>query len=157
MLMTSQTTVPGTARIVVGVDGSPSSGEALRWAGKLAPTLGATIEAILTWQYPANYGWGMALPAEWRPDEDAHKALGQALDDAFGPERPAGLTAEVRECGAGAALIEASKGAAMLVVGSRGHGGFAGLLLGSVSSACAEHAHCPVLVVHESGIPAPGI
>jgi nucleotide-binding universal stress UspA family protein len=151
--MTSANTASGPARIVVGVDGSESSKEALRWAARLAPALDATIQAVLTWAYPTNFGWGgVGVPGNWNPDDDARKALVQTVDDVFGPDRPIGLTAEVREGQAGATLIDASKEAAMLIVGSRGHGGFAGLLLGSVSAACAEHATCPVLVVHEQNL-----
>jgi nucleotide-binding universal stress UspA family protein len=75
----------------------------------------------------------------------------------FGGDRPAGLVTRVEQGGAARILIDVSQGANLLVVGSRGHGGFAGLLLGSVSSACAEHAACPVLVVHgETPPPTPG-
>jgi nucleotide-binding universal stress UspA family protein len=136
------------ARLVVGVDGSPSSVAALRWAARLAPTLGADIEALMVWDYPTNAGWGVGIAPDWRPDDDARKALETALDEAFGPDRPANLTAEVAEGPVVAILRDRSAAALMLVVGSRGHGGFTGLLLGSVSSACAEHAQCPVLVVH---------
>jgi nucleotide-binding universal stress UspA family protein len=73
----------------------------------------------------------------------------------FGGRRPPGLRTDVREGNAARVLLEASEGARMLVVGSRGHGGFAGLLLGSVSAACAEHASCPVLVLHGTTPPPP--
>ena len=62
--------------------------------------------------------------------------------------RPARLQATVADGSPAKTLLQISEGARMLVVGSRGHGGFTGLLLGSVSAACTEHAHCPVLVVH---------
>ncbi|GGM89897.1 hypothetical protein GCM10009721_14040 [Terrabacter tumescens] len=85
----------------------------------------------------------------WRPDVDADTVLRETLDEVFGGHRPEGLQPEVVHGSARTVLIEASRGASLLVVGSRGHGGFAGLLLGSVSSACSEHAHCPVLVFHD--------
>jgi nucleotide-binding universal stress UspA family protein len=76
----------------------------------------------------------------------------QVLDDAisatFGNQPPAGMQRHVREGGAAKVLLETAEGATMLVVGSRGHGGFAGLLLGSVSANVAEHAKCPVLIIH---------
>lgn len=134
-------------RIVVGVDGSAPSKAALRWAARIAATTGATVEAIAVWQFPEAYGWPVVMEG-WRPDVDAEKLLQQTLDEVFGAQRPTGLQAVVTQGRARDVLLSASAGAEMLVVGSRGHGGFAGLLLGSVSAACAEHAHCPVLVVH---------
>ncbi len=134
-------------RIVVGVDGSAPSKVALRWAARIAPVISGDIQAVIVWEYPVSYGWA-TVPEDWRPDLDASKVLEETLDDVFGANWPSGLVTTVREGHASAVLLNASKNADMLVVGSRGHGGFAGLLLGSVSAACAEHAHCPVLVVH---------
>lgn len=135
-----------TPRIVVGVDGSEPSKEALRWAARIAAATGADIEAVTAWDYPSNYG-GPIVP-DWRPDFDAAKIAQDALAEVFGAHRPAALQAVIRRGPARRVLLDASEGAEMLVVGSRGHGGFTGLLLGSVSAACSEHAHCPVLIVH---------
>jgi nucleotide-binding universal stress UspA family protein len=145
--------VHGPHRIVVGVDGSESSKSALRWAARLQPVLKGEIQAVACWEYPSTYGWGTALPSDWRPDLDAAKMLENTVDEVFGSERPAGLTCSSCEGRANYVLLEASSGADLLIVGSRGHGGFAGLLLGSVSAACTEHAKCPVLVAHEDPQP----
>jgi nucleotide-binding universal stress UspA family protein len=90
----------------------------------------------------------------WDPEQNAKAVVEEALDAAYGEERPADLTARVLQGPPAKTLLDASEGAQMLVMGSRGHGGFAGLLLGSVSAVCAEHAHVPVLVVHGGGAPA---
>lgn len=134
-------------RIVVGVDGSEPSKAALRWAARLAPAIGATIEAVIAWEFPTNFGWAVEA-GDWRPDRDAETILNETLDDVLGSERPDGLVGSVREGRTASVLLEAAQGAQMLIIGSRGHGGFTGLLLGSVSAECAEHASCPVLVVH---------
>jgi nucleotide-binding universal stress UspA family protein len=136
-----------SGRIVVGVDGSPSSKQALSWAARLAPTIGAHVQAVIAWSFPQTYGWPVMVDG-WRPEVDAAKVLEDALDEVFGPHRPPDLETLIAEGQPGKVLLGAGEGAEMLVVGSRGHGGFAGLLLGSVSAACAEHARCPVLVVH---------
>ena len=136
-----------TRRIVVGVDGSEPSKAALRWAARIAPAVDATIDVVIAWDYPQVYG----VPGyvdDWRPDLDAEKVLQDSLDAVFAGDLPQGLRPLVRQGPARQVLLKASSDAEMLVVGSRGHGGFAGLLLGSVSAACAEHADCPVLVVH---------
>jgi len=152
--VTVQDTQGTPKRIVVGVDGSDESRAALRWASRLAPTLGCTIEAVIAWHYPVVAPWQSAIlvdiPEMWEPEAAAKAALDEALKSEFAAEVPAGLIMSVRRGQAAHVLLEASRDATMLIVGSRGHGGFAGLLLGSVSSACAEHATCPVLVVHES-------
>jgi nucleotide-binding universal stress UspA family protein len=145
----------GPGRIVVGVDGSANSELALRWAARLAADFGARLEAVTAWDFPASYGFG-SVPQDWDPAGDMRKVLDETVRAVFGDHPPAGLQQQVREGGAAQVLIEASQGAIMLVVGSRGHGGFAGLLLGSVSANVAEHASCPVLVIHgDQGPPAP--
>jgi len=137
----------GEHRIVVGVDGSRHSVAALRWGAYQAAALAARLEAVTAWEYPPSFGWS-SVPSDWDPAKDMEKVLRDAVREAFGDRLPAGLELSVREGGAARVLLEASRGATMLVVGSRGHGGFAGLLLGSVSANVAEHATCPVLVVH---------
>ncbi|MFF5626170.1 universal stress protein [Microbacterium sp. NPDC012755] len=139
-------------RIVVGVDGSESSVEALRYAAPLAEVLNAPLEAVITWTYPPFTP--ADLLAEWHPEQDAEQILADAVTAAFGEEPPSGLTRTVLQGPPAATLIDVSETSGMLVLGSRGHGGFVGLLLGSVSAACAEHAHCPVLIVHGSSAPA---
>jgi nucleotide-binding universal stress UspA family protein len=135
-------------RIVVGVDGSASSVAALRWAARVAPALDATITAVTAWYFPVDTGFGMSPPPAWDPEAAATEAAEEALVSAFGSEPPQGLVRRTVMGHAAYVLIEESRSADLLVVGSRGHGGFAGLLLGSVSSACAEHAKCPVVVIH---------
>jgi nucleotide-binding universal stress UspA family protein len=156
--MTSEQTPAKADRVIVGVDGSEPSKQALRWAEFIARASGSTIEVVAAWQPYTAYGWvgagWAAMPSDWNPAQDAEQALTATLDEVFGEQRPAGLQITVREGNAAQVLLEASKGARMLVVGSRGHGGFAGLFLGSVSAACAEHATCPVLVLH-GDTPAP--
>ena len=149
------TEAPGPVRsqIVVGVDGSAPSRAALRWAARFSAMTGQSIVAVAAWQVPASYGLAY-LPDDWRPDLDAEKELNQTLHAVFGDDLPVGLRVCVEQGNAAEVLLEHSKTAELLVVGSRGHGGFAGLLLGSVSANCAEHASCSVLVVH--GDPSPG-
>jgi len=134
--------------IIVGIDGSDSSKNALRWAARLAPSLGATIHAIVAWEYPLVFALEGGLPGIWKPDETAKEILNNTLESVFSKERPAGFKGSISQGHPTFVLLDASKDADMLIVGSRGLGGFSGLLLGSVSSSCAEHAKCPVLVVH---------
>lgn len=134
-------------RIVVGIDGSDDSKAALEWAAHQAELTGSTVEAITTWAWPVAFGVAFAyLPPDYNPSADAQKVL----DDALGPLREAhpdlSIETAIAEGHAAPVLVEASRGADLLVVGSRGHGEFAGMLLGSVSEHCVTNAHCPVLV-----------
>lgn len=141
------------ALVVVGVDGSEPSKQALRWARFIARASGAHIQAVAAWYIPpvAVAGW----PSDFDPERDTKTALQDAITDVLGSEPDVSVQQVVVEGNAAQVLIAASEGAYLLVVGSRGHGGFAGLLLGSVSSACAEHADCPVLVIHGDNPPPP--
>ena len=144
----------GQARIVLGVDGSEGSTQALRWAARQAELTGATLDVITTWQYPTFYGWVPAYPADLDLAQLAQQALDRALDEVFGPDRPALLRVRVMEGNAPQALVDASAGAALLVVGSRGYGGFTDALLGSVSTYCVHHAHGPVTIIRPAAQPA---
>lgn len=137
----------GNNRIVVGVDGSESSKQALRWAVAFARANGGDVDVVMSWDIPTSLGLGY-LPQDVDMQSDTEKWLERTVDEVFEAERPASLRTIVRQGSAARVLLDAAKDAAMLIVGSRGHGGFVGLLLGSVSAAVAEHAPCPVLVVH---------
>lgn len=134
-------------RIVVGVDGSLGSQHALRWALRLARAEHARIDVVGAWDLVAVSGWTV-MPAEYSPREDAANAVDSTVQQVLGDERPGYLRVLIRQGHPVRVLLDASADALMLVVGSRGHGGFAGLLLGSVSARVAELATCPVLVVH---------
>lgn len=140
-----------TDRIVVGVDGSASSVAALRYGARMAGALDAPLEAVTTWTYPSFSDPYLVI--EWSPQQDAEHTLDLAVRDAFGDAPPDGLIRTVLSGPAARTLIDVSETSGMLVLGSRGHGGFAGLLLGSVSAACAAHARCPVLIVHTRPAP----
>lgn len=134
-------------KVIVGVDGSDASIEALRQGSRLAMALGTRLEAWGCWEYPAGYEGYLAMGVEGFAHE-AEENVEHALGEAFGPERPRHVSAKLVHGSPRASLVDGSRHASLLVVGRRGHGGFAGLLLGSVSAACVAHAHCPVLVVH---------
>ena len=133
-------------RIVVGVDGSAPAEKALEWAVAEATRSGGSLHLVSAWLYPMAYSFAFTstVPAV------RHKAQ-ETVDGAAARAREAApaltVTAEVMEQAAGPALVAAAADADLLVVGSRGIGGFEGLLLGSVSQYCARHAPCSVVVV----------
>ena len=135
------------ARIVVGVDGSEGSRHALGWAARQAGFTGAVVEAVIAWQYPVFFGWAPPFPDGTDFADCALQTLSKVLEEEFGPERPAWLHTCVVEGNASRVLVDASAGAELLVVGSRGYGAFTDALLGSVSTYCVHHAHGPVTVI----------
>jgi nucleotide-binding universal stress UspA family protein len=138
----------------VGVDGSDQSRTALRWGQAIAKASDARLDAVIGWNYDTGYGSGY-LPSDLNPSADADKALTEAVDAVFGSDRPEDMRLAVCQGQPARILLDESKGALMLIVGSRGYGGFMGLLLGSVSASVAEHATCPVLVIHGDEQPIP--
>lgn len=137
-------------RIVVGVDGSDGSKHALRWAAKQAGYTGATLEVVAAWDYPVTYGWVPVPPEDYALADFAEKSLNDAINEVFGAEVPENIQRRVVQGHPAEVLVGASKGAELLVVGSRGYGGFADALLGSVSTYCVHHAHGAVTVIRPS-------
>ncbi len=140
-----------TARIVVGVDGSATSKAALRWAIDQAKRTGSRVDVVMSWEYPTSFGWDMPYPADLDLAGDAKKGLDEVLDEVAGPNPGVELRAVVVEGHPAPTLLAEAEGASLLVLGSRGHGGFAGLLLGSVSQHCAAHSTCPVVIIPAKG------
>ena len=145
----SEMTAGEDARIVVGVDGSESAQAALRWAVGQAKLTGARVEAVSAWQYPITYGWDQMGIAAVDFEGIAQQILSEALTAVDGLEPSVAVLPRVIGGHPAEVLLDAAKGADLLVLGSRGHGGFTSALLGSVSLHCVLHAHCPVLVLRE--------
>jgi nucleotide-binding universal stress UspA family protein len=139
-------------RIVVGVDSSACSVEALRWALAYARLTGGSVEAVTAWQVPPMYVYA----AGWRPTgiDDAaiiryaEKSLAETVAQVQGEfDNQVAVTTRVLGGPAAQVLLDAGKGAQLMVLGSRGHGAFAGMLLGSVSQHCVQHTTGPTVVV----------
>lgn len=135
-------------RIVVGVDGSPNAKAALRFALEEAEIRGAAVHAVMAWHLPYYGGMaGMPLPVDADAIEGSYRAELAAAVDAVVAGSDATVQRHLVQGTPAGVLLDAAAEAAMLVVGSRGHGGFVGLLLGSVSQQVAAHAPCPVVIV----------
>jgi nucleotide-binding universal stress UspA family protein len=138
--------------IIVGVDGSGHSRAALNWAYQEATHHGASLTVLAAWHAPVlpqqpPYG---ALPPEGydtQPARDASAMLEHLVGDLEARTPPVEVQISVEQGSPAKVLIERSKGADLIVVGSHGKGGFAGMLLGSVTQHVVSHAHCPVAVV----------
>ena len=136
-------------RIVVGVDGSPSSTAALRWAIRQAKLTGCVVEAVIAWQLPTSYGFAPIVQDGLDFAGDAGKVLFEKLNEVAGEDPDVMILPIVQEGQAADVLIRAARGADLLVVGCRGHGGFARVLLGSTSQQCVHHSPCPVLIMRD--------
>lgn len=135
-------------RIVVGLDGSECSKAALKWAAEEARRHGAELFAISAWTPPpVAYPFG-GFPAgvEQQPAENARAVLEQILRDELGEDPGITVHSDVIEGNPSKVLIDLSKDADVVVIGTRGHGGFTGMLLGSVSQHVTAHAACTVVV-----------
>ncbi|HUA30124.1 MAG TPA: universal stress protein [Streptosporangiaceae bacterium] len=137
-------------RIVVGVDGSVPSKAALAWAIGQAGLTGAMVEAVIAWEFPTMVGYPMLVSdVDWQ-DQAAH-VLGDAVADVTGGgTEPVKIMNRVVQGNAAQVLLDESAGADLLIVGSRGHGGFVEALLGSTGQHCVQHATCPVVVIRDS-------
>ncbi|MFC5749066.1 universal stress protein [Actinomadura rugatobispora] len=149
---------PDAGEVVVGVDGSPGSAAALDFAFEEAAVRGAPARAVMAWSHPASERPGDMQPLVFDPvvvTEEQERALAEFVApwEAEYPGVP--FIRQVVHARPTRVLAEASARARLLVVGSRGRGGFSGLVLGSVGHAMLHHARCPVAVVHASrGTPA---
>ena len=143
----------GQEFVVVGVDGSAESVRALGWAVRYAAATGARVQAVLAWHYPDAAGQppvGVAPEAVRHQTESRERAmLDEAITEAQGGQPGPEVETRLGYGHPAQVLIEASKEADLLVVGSRGHRAWTGMLLGSVSLHCVTSASCPVVVVRD--------
>jgi len=130
--------------IVVGVDGSPSSQRAVRWAAQQAKLTGATLRAVSSWRWP-NYI--TIVPPGVDLASDTRRTLDEVLEVALAGSEDLSVTRHVIEGPPGPALLTQAQDASLLVVGAQGRAAFPGMLLGSVAEYCVRHGSCPVVVV----------
>ena len=134
-------------RIVVGIDGSSSSDDAVEWAANQAKLTGSNLEVLSAWEWPASYGWAVPIPSDFDPRVEATNQVDRVVKGVRDEFPDVAIHTHVVEGHPAPTLVEASHEADLLVVGSSGHGEFTGMLLGSVSDYVAHHAHCPVVIL----------
>ncbi|MFD7180754.1 universal stress protein [Streptomyces sp. NPDC059904] len=134
-------------RIVVGVDGSPSSRAALRWAVRYAGLVGGRVEAVSAWEVPGMASWSAPAVDTDFDEGEAERGLVEEVRAVLGEDGGSLVRERLVRGNAAEVLVDAAQGAEMLVVGSRGHGSFRRALLGSVSQQVAHHAPCPVTII----------
>lgn len=145
------------SRIVVGVDGSEGSRRALAWAIGEATARRARLEAVMVWSYPHGSAMGLSSAIDTEKlAEGTRYSLAKAVAQVAGPSPTVRIEPVVLEGDPSQVLCRLSGEADLLVIGSRGRGGFAGLLMGSVSTKCAHHSSCPVVIVPEAHRPDAG-
>jgi len=137
-----------TGVIVVGVDGSDASIDALEWAVAEAELAHASLEVVSAWSWPSAWGREPTWPPGFDPDEETRKKLAEVVEGAVGAPPKLDVRQVVVEGHAASVLVTAAEHGDLLVVGRRGHGAVTGALMGSVSMHCVAHAPCPVVVVH---------
>ena len=143
------TKVNAAGKIIVGVDGSEPSANALRWAADEARRREVGLHVVTCWSYPMVPWTPYAPPLSSEEFIQHTRETAEAeVEKVLGADREGlDVTIEVLEGAPSLRLLDFDRIGEMLVVGTRGRGGFAGLLLGSVSQHLTEHAHCPVIVV----------
>jgi nucleotide-binding universal stress UspA family protein len=145
----------GQELVVVGIDGSAQSVRALGWAARYATAAGARLHALLAWHYPDAAGQapvGVAPePVRHQTEAQMQATLNEAIAKVYAAQPGPEVETRLGYGHPAQVLIEASKEADLLVLGSHGHGAFTGMLVGSVSIHCVTGAFCPVVVVRGSG------
>jgi nucleotide-binding universal stress UspA family protein len=144
-LTNTQAPKAGHGQVLVAVDGSPASLEALRHGQHMAELLGDALVAVSAWQ---PFRHGVLPPSSTDPEQASEDLITNSLLASFRGANVPKVKVVIVEGDPAENLIRLSVDADLLVIGSRGHSGVPGMLLGSVSTTCAAHAHCPVLVVH---------
>ena len=136
------------ARIVVGLDGSDESTEALRWALQECRLRGATLHAVMVWHDPSSYDLGHPYLSDLKQEEQAARArLDETIRAVTDEAEFAAMVRHVVEGEPSLMLCRIAEDADLLVLGARGTGGFASLLRGSVADRCAHHSHVPIVIV----------
>ncbi|HVB05777.1 MAG TPA: universal stress protein [Acidimicrobiales bacterium] len=145
-------------RIVVGVDGSEPSKRALELAARQAHLTGDLLQVVTAWELPPLFASSSAaavteIPVDLDLAGEAEERLHRTIDEVLGAEHGLELHTTVVEGHPAPSLLDAAEGADLVVVGSSGHGEFAGMLLGSVSMYLATHSPCPVLIARSKERP----
>lgn len=143
---------PPQPTIVVGVDGSLTSILALRWAQVIAPVMNAGVRAVTAWDF--DIPLGSITPAVPDPDRAAQRTCSLAVERAYDTSPPHNVDQVIRRGPAAKVLIDESRTAQLLILGSRGHSPVSGLVIGSISTSVGRHAQCPVLVAYGTALPA---